>query len=440
MNPRERQVVITGCGVLTPLGDDVGQVFSAVCAGNSATGLDAGYDTTGSPSRVVGVLPEDTNLTFGMRKDQSRYFRKNRKVMCRDTQLAGGASSRAIHDAGLPLGEPKTQVLPSLDHARFGILFGSGYIPAEIDMFGSAGQASLEDGEVSLNRWGSDGAPLLFPLWLLKFLPNMPACHVGIIWDCQGPSNSITCNEASSLLAIGEGFRHVARGTGDTMLVGGGESKLNPSWILRHCLLGTASTGFNDRPAEAHRPFDADRDGLVPAEGAGAMLLEPADLATEHGTQAKARLLGFGSACATTLPNEVETSGASIARAMRFALRDAGIGPEDIDLVVAHGMAVPDQDVAEARAVAEVLDDTPVTCFTGGMGNIGSAGGAVDVALACRILGEGRVPPIRNCDRLDPRCPIQAVTGEAVERSVETIMVISSGIASQSGALVMQKV
>lgn len=427
--------------MVTPLGDDPAGVFERLCRGESVTTCEAPFDTTGFASRVVGPLPGDVDLLAGMRKDQSRYVRKNTKVMSRDTRLAMATGGRAVADASLPLGDVKTDpVLPTVDHARLGVLYGVGYMPPELDDFAATIQASLDDqGAMSLAKWGANGVPLMQPLWLLKFLPNMPACHMGVVWNCQGPSNSLPCNEAAGLLAVGEAFRHVARNTADVMFTGGTESKVNPSGIMRQCLLSNASTGFEATPEAAHRPFDVGRAGSVCSEGAATLLLESADHAATRDAPVKARMAGFASACATTRPNVPETSGAAIARAMRAALRDAGCQAGDIDVVVAHGGAVPKQDVAEATAIADVLGDVPVTCFAGGMGNVGASHGAIDLALSCEMMAAGCVPPIRNCETIDPECPINAVTGKAIEMSVCRVMVVSSGIAAQCAAIVIEK-
>jgi 3-oxoacyl-[acyl-carrier-protein] synthase II len=427
--------------MVTPLGEDPAGVFERLCRGESATTRDAPFDTTGFASSVVGPLPDDTDLLAGMRKDQSRYVRKNAKVMSRDTRLAMATGGRAVADAGLPLGEVKADpVLPTLDHTRLGVVYGVGYMPPELDDFAATIQASLdEQGRMSLARWGADGIPLMQPLWLLKFLPNMPACHMGVVWDCQGPSNSLPCNEASGLLAVGEAFRHVARNTADVMFTGGTESKINPSAIMRQCLLSNASAGFEATPEAAHRPFDAGRTGSVCSEGAATLLLESAEHAATRGAAVKARIAGFASACATTLPNVPETSGAAIARAMRAALRDAGCQAGDIDVVVAHGVAVPKQDVAEAAAIADVLGDVPVTCFAGGMGNVGASHGVIDLALSCEMMAAERVSPIRNCETLDPECPINAVTGKPLAKPIRRVMIVSAGIAAQCAAIVIEK-
>ncbi|NLX57839.1 MAG: beta-ketoacyl-[acyl-carrier-protein] synthase family protein [Phycisphaerae bacterium] len=442
MKHQERDVVVTGSGLLTPLGQTASEVFEAALSGRSAVGLEAGFDTTAFASRAVGVLPAEADLSRGMRKDQVRYFRKNAKVMARDIQLAVGSAGPAIEDAGLPAGDPKdAQVLPTVDHTRLGIVFGAGFIPCDLDSLAAATAACLdEQGEVSIARWGSHGLPVMYPLWLLRYLPNMLACHVGIIWDCQGPSNSITCNDAGGLLAMGEAARHVARGTADIMLSGAAESRINPTSMLRHALLGKATTHFNDRPQDAHRPFDADRDGYACGEAACTVVLESADHAAARGVKVRGVVAGFGCSCATSLPNESETEGRGMAAAMTASLRDAGLSPRDIDAVVARGSAVPGEDLAEACAVARVLgEDVPVTTFAGGMGNVGSPHGPISVAMALEMMARDSVPPIRNCDRLDPACRIAAVRGKAVEKTVNTVMVLSSAVGGQTAAMIIRK-
>ena len=439
---QERQVVISGTSALTPLGDSTDAIFDALCAGRAATSLDAGFDTSACASRVVGRLPAGTDLSLGMRKDQIKYFRKNTKVMCRDIQLAVGAVGRAVAEAGLALGDVATDpILPTIDHAGFGILYGAGFIPIELpELAATIMAARRPDGSIDMKKWGCDGIPLAYPLWLLKYLPNMLACHVGIIWDCRGPSNTITCNDASGLLAIGEAFRHLSRGTADMMLAGAAESKVHPSLLLRHHLLGNATTHYHDRPEAAHRPFDLRRDGYACAEGAAALIVESADHAARRGHQPLAVVAGFGSSCAATPTNVPETSGQAIRLAIRAALRDAGLQPADIDVVAAQGFAVPGQDIAEATAIRETLGDVLVTSFAGGMGNIGAAQGLVATALACRMIAAGCVPPICNCEELDPHCPINAVRRQPLQRQVRTVLVLSAAISAQAAALIVRNI
>ncbi|MBN2582496.1 MAG: hypothetical protein JXL80_05465 [Planctomycetes bacterium] len=441
MTEQQRQVVITGCGLLTPLGQTPAEVFEAALAGKSALGLEAGFDTAEFVSRVVGALPPEADLARGMRKDQVRYFRKNAKVMARDIQLAVGSAGPAIEDAGLPVGDAKDgQVLPTVDHTRLGILFAAGFIPCDLESLAAATAECLdENGEVSLARWGSHGLPVMYPLWLLRYLPNMLACHVGIIWDCQGPSNSITCNDAGGLLAMGEAYHHVARGTADIMLSGAAESRINPTSMLRHVLLGKATTGYNDRPQDAHRPFDVGHDGYACGEATCTVVLESADHAAARDGKVRAMIAGFGSSCAACLPNESEADGRGMALAIKAALRDAGMKPADIDVVVARGSAIPGEDVAEATAIKAALGDVPVTTFAGGMGNVGCPSGPIGVAMALEMFDRGCVPPIRNCDQLDPACPIAAVTGKPLAKTIDTAIVLSSAVSGQTAAMIIRK-
>lgn len=442
MNSDERQVVISGCGVLTPLGDTADELFAALCSKKSAITANLPFDATGFTCRVAAPLPADADFTVGMRKDQVRYFRKNMKVMARDIQLAIGSSGRAISDAGLPAGDMKTDpVLPTIDHARFGIIYGSGFIPCELEEMSRCVQASLDQQRrIDMVKWGRDGLPLAFPLWMLKYLPNMHACHIGIIWDCQGPSNSVTCDAASGLLAAGEAFRHAARGTADILLSGGSESVVHPSTMLRHDLLGHVGGAYNDRPEAAHRPFDADSVGMVCGEASAAVMIEAADHAASRGAAARAVISGFGSTSAQSGINVAETSGAAISRAIRFALRDANLEPGDIDAVMTAGMGAADQETAESAGIAAALGgEVPVTCSSGGMGHVGAAQGAVDLAIACSMLHSDIVPAVTNCERLREGCNINVVRGDSLHRPLKHVLVLSAAIAGQAGAMILSK-
>jgi 3-oxoacyl-[acyl-carrier-protein] synthase II len=181
----------------------------------------------------------------------------------------------------------------NLDSTRFGANIGSGLICADLGELAQALATAAENGVFSLEAWGTRGMDNLTPLWLLKFLPNMLACHVTIVHDAQGPSNTITCAEASSHLAIGEAFRTIARGVADVCICGGAESAVNPMALLRYSIAERLSKR-NAEPEKAVRPFGADRDGTAAAEGGGLVILEELDHAKRRGARIYAELIGFG--------------------------------------------------------------------------------------------------------------------------------------------------
>ena len=256
----------------------------------------------------------------------------------------------------------------------------------------------------------------LTPLWLLKFLPNMLACHVTIVHDTQGPSNTITCGEASSHLAIGEAFRTISRGAADVCICGGAESKANPMALLRQAL-GKRLSRRNDEPERACRPLAADRDGTVVSEGGGLVILEELEHATKRGARVYAELVGFGAAhdaYVASQPTVPHPEGRGIAVATRKALRDAGVGPDAIGLIAAAACGIPAHDAAEAAGLRGVFGgraaSVPVMNTRAGIGNNGAGSGAIDFIAATLAMHSGTVPPAFNSTPPDPGCGLNVVT------------------------------
>ncbi|MDP6380475.1 MAG: beta-ketoacyl-[acyl-carrier-protein] synthase family protein [Phycisphaerae bacterium] len=443
MKADERRVVITGIGVITPLGLTGEELFENLLSGKCAIGPITAFDAAEYPSRIAGEIAE-LDATAGIRKDQSRYYRKNLKVMSRDIQLGIAAVNAAILDTGLPLGDAKAKepVLPTIEHAHFGMTLGAGFIPTELDDLAATVKASTCDGELSLKKWGTDGIPLMAPLWLLKYLPNMPACHASVMWDAQGPSNTITCSDASGLLAIGEATRIISRGQSDMSLAGGTESRVNPITLVRQCLLERLSTR-NDTPSEACRPFDVDHNGQVLADGSGMIVLEAIDHAEGRGANIRGEIIGFGSSMHTNGINACDTDGKAVAYAIEAALDDAGIAAGDLGGVVAHGTGVPQQDVSEARGMRDALGDyadrMPITSFKGALGNMGAGCGGVDAAMAAATLAAGRLPATVNYSESNGECPIRLVSDGPAEVVGDAILVVSHAIGGQSAAVVVKR-
>ncbi len=438
----DRRIAITGLGVLSPCGLGVGPLADAVRDGRSAVGPVTCFDPALYPSRVAGEIRE-FDPSAGIRKDQSRYVKKMAKVMARDIQLAVAASNQAILDTGLPLGDPKADepVLPTVDHTRFGMVFGTSFIPTELDDLAGPVRASFVDGRFSLKGWGTHGIPQMFPLWLLKYLPNMHACHTGILWDAQGPSNSLTSSDAGGLLAMDECVRLMRRGTADLMLAGGAESRITPVLMLRYCLLGRLTETRGD-PAAACRPFDLDRTGQVSAEGAVVLVLEERQAAEKRAARIYGEVLGTGTSTVTAGVNACDEDGRGIAAAARRALADAGVAPGDLGAVFAHGTALAMQDRSEARGLAAALGpaagQVPVTATKGVTGNLGAASGLADVAAALVLLRNGQVAPILNCGRPDPEGGLALVTGEPRPLKGNLILVTSNAIGGQTAAAVVR--
>src|SRR5258708_14357295 len=330
-----RRAVFTGIGVLSPIGQDSSSFWHSLDQGKSGIGPIQAFDPSGLPSRIAGEITQ-----FDPRKYLDKEARKSLKVMARTIKLAVAASQLALDDAKVDKSK--------LDPTRFGVEFGSGLIATELDELGEAAivSANCQPGSVDLEKWAEKGLETIPPLWMLKYLPNMPACHVSILHNAQGPNNSITESDVASLLAIGEAYRTLIRDQADLFLVGGAESKLNPLSLVRQCLYEPLSKR-NEDPEKACRPFDKDRDGIVVGEGAGVLVLEELDHAQKRGARIYAEVVGFGASF------DRDRSGSGLARAIRAALKDANLRPESIDHINAHGLARIEADVWEAKGLHE---------------------------------------------------------------------------------------
>jgi 3-oxoacyl-[acyl-carrier-protein] synthase II len=254
MNERNR-VVVTGLGVATPIGLGMGEYWDALLAKRSGIKRIEAFDPAGFDCRTGGELPP---FKFG--DYIPKTYRKSSKVMARDIVIAVICAYYAVKDAGLAtrciVERGESDGPSNVDSTRFGANIGAGLICADLhELAGAMSLAADEHRRFSLRKWGAEGMENLTPLWLLKFLPNMLACHVTIVHDAQAPSNTITCGEASSHLAIGEAFRTIARGDADVCICGGAESKINPMAIARPHLWNRINRDGNDRPERASRPF-----------------------------------------------------------------------------------------------------------------------------------------------------------------------------------------
>ena len=437
-----RRIAITGLGVVSPAGIGAAALAEAVRAGRSAITRITRFDASAYPSRVAGEI-RDLDPTVGTRKDQARYIKKMAKVMAVDIQLAVAAANLAIVDSGLPAGDPRANepVLPTIDHTRFGMVFGTSFIPTELDEMAVAVQAARAGGEFTLKGWGLRGIPQVFPLWLLKYLPNMHACHVGILWDGQGPSNSLTCSDAGGLLSLDEASRLIRRGAADWMLAGGAESRVNPTLVMRYCLLKRLTETLGD-PATACRPFDAGRTGQASSEGAALVMLEALDVAEKRGARIYGEVLGSGCGATTAGVNACDPDGSGVAAAVCAAMATAGVKPEQLGAIVAHGTALPMQDGSEAAGLAAALGPAartvPVTAVKGVTGNMGASSGVAELAAALLLMKDGQVPPILNCDRPDPEVKLNLVTGSPQPLASDLLLLTTNAIGGQTAAAVVR--
>ncbi|MFT5424156.1 MAG: 3-oxoacyl-[acyl-carrier-protein] synthase II [Phycisphaerales bacterium] len=400
-----RRVVITGIGPVSPIGHGSAAFAEALVAGRCGLGLIESFDASGFPCRVGGECKD-----IDARQAVPKAYRKATKVMARDTELAVVAARFAVLDSGLTTrDEEGTAGGFVIDPKRVGCQIGAGFIAAEIDEIARAIVSSQGEGQGGwdLKRWGTenggDGAMNnLPPLWLLKYLPNMLACHVTIVHGFEGPSNTITCAEASALLSIGEGARVIERDNADLCVSGGAESKMNLMGLMRFDLAGRmAHSGDETDPSRIARPFEADSPGGVLGEGGGLVVLEEASHAKERGAGVYAEVAGFGSGQTPNpylpgifdgpAPGEPEPGQL---RAIRAALDDAGLAPSEIDAVIPLGVGVPTLDSSEMAALGEVFGERmpPRVTITERVGDCLAGHGALAVCAGATMIRDGVWP------------------------------------------------
>src|ERR1051326_792818 len=418
MSTGTRRTVITGCGLISPLGNDPDTFLTALLAGKSGVRRIQAFDPSGLPVQFGGEVPD-----FDARQFIDKKERKRLAIMPRPLQLGMAAAQLAMQSAGLQRGQ--------YDPTRFGVVFGGGTIPGEqIALAPAARLSTAGPGAIDLKKWGADGISLVPPMWMLNFVPNMLACHVSILHDAQGPLNTVTQTEAGGLLALAEACRMIRHNRADIILVGAGDSRINAISGVRQNLYSPLSRR-NDDPEEACRPFDLHRDGCVLGEAGGVLVVEEFEHARSRGVPIIGEITGHGSAL------DPDLVGDGLARCLKLALDDAGIGPPELDHVNAHGNGARDGDAWEAHGIAKANgnEQVPVFAVKGAIGNAGSAGGIVELIASLAALRHGTIPATRNHRDPDPTCPVNVLT-EPRQVSRDTVLKVSVTESGQCAAVV----
>lgn len=430
-----RRVVITGLGVISPLGNSLADLWEGLCAGRSGV----------TPLTVLP--PVEDLVTFGgqceqftgdiedfgpLDKELKKSIRKALKVMCRETIMAVAAAQRAMTDAQAAVG--------TIDPERSGIVYGSDYMLSPPDDFASAMiKCGASTGKFSYEDWGQTGLGDMNPLWMLKYLPNMPASHIAILNDLRGPNNSLTLREVSSVMAIREAMQTIERGHAELMVAGSTGTRIH-SFKTVHAVQTEQLANPGSNPAEASRPFDAQRTGMVVGEGAGAVVLEELESAQKRGATIYAELVGSGSSIVTDVQMNVDRAKA-LANAARVALAEAKLDPQDLGHVNAHGLATTQSDAEEAQALAEVLGEAaskvPTVAVKSYFGNLGAGSGVVEFVASVLALHHGRLFPTLNYTTPDPACPLRIGADE--DQPGTSFLKWNTTPQSQAGAVVVRK-
>jgi len=430
------RVVVTGLGAVSPLGMTVGDIWGGLCVGRCGISRITAFNPAGFGCKLAGQVSD-----YKIQQYVPKTYRKATKLMSRDIELAVIAADEALRSSGLITKgiDPKRV---NIDSERMAINLGTGLISCDLLELAPAVAESVTNGKFDIHKWGKEGLELVTPLWLLKYLPNMLACHIGIIHDIQGPSNTITCAEAGAHLAIGEAAQIIARGDSDIALAGGAEAKVNPIVMIRQCLLKRATNENNDEPASACRPFDADAKGSVFGEAAGMVVLENLENARRRGAKIYAEVVGIGqSNNINPVYEHLETDGCGLQLAIEKAMADAQIQPQALDLIIPHGTGIAVDDLAEARAIESALGEAatkiPVLPTKSMLSNTGAASGALDVIAAVCAMVDGKIPAAKNCDKKANGCNLNIVLQEQ-QTNVGYALCCSYTYGGQTAALVLK--
>jgi 3-oxoacyl-[acyl-carrier-protein] synthase II len=411
--PSQREVVITGIGVVSPVGTGRQAFWQSLLAGCGGIGPITHFDASGLPVRIAGEVRDF---------DGRQYVRprKNLKVMARDAQLAVASVDLACREAAL--------AEQAVEPERCGVVFGADRIRNEFDDIRDTYLACFNGGQFDSQRWGTHGLAATYPLIMLKNLPNMVSCHISIACDARGLNNTICSDEASGLLAVGEAASAIARDAADIVLAGGAASRMHPIDWVRACLYEELAPGDDD-PRRACRPFDRLRCGQVRGEGAAALVLESRLTALRRQAPILARVLGWGSGFGPR--------GAGIARACQAALRMAQLDARQIGHINAHGLGTRDDDRDEAQALASVLPGVAVFAPKGYFGNLHSAAGAVELVASVLAVEQRIVPMTLNYEHPAAECPVPVVRGEPFYSAQPVALAVNATRSGQAAAVVI---
>ena len=407
------RVVITGMGAITPLGLTAGQFWDNLLQGKSGIGPMTLCDPTDYPCRIAGEA-----IDF----DPDKFIspRESRR-MARFSQIAVSAALMAVEDSRLDVSKE--------DSFRVGVCLGNG----------NGGFPTLEEScRVLVERGGMRMSPFFFPM----VLPNMAAANVSRFTGARGYNSTAVTACAASNQAMGEALQVLRRGDADVMLAGGAEAGISQLGLAGFAVMRALSTR-NDAPEKASRPFDAERDGFVPAEGAVVLVAETLEHALKRGANILCEFAGFGSSSDAYHPVQPEETGESAGRAMQWALSDAGVALEEVSYINAHGTSTPLNDAIETTAIKRLFGPLayriPVSSTKSMIGHSLGAAGALEAVSCVRSITDGAIHPTANYEHPDPECDLDYVPNVRREADVRVVLSNAFGFGGQNACLVFRK-
>ncbi len=407
----ERRVVVTGIGVISPVGNDLPTFWESLTTGRSGIRRYEAFDSEIYECKIAG---EVRNF------EPAPYFKnpKSAKRTDRFTQFAVAASKFALDDAGVDLDK--------IDRNRFGVMLGSGI----------GGLKSMED---ECKRLFERGPTRVSPFTIAMMISNMASGIVSMEFDLRGPNMCIVTACATANNSLGEAWRIIKFGDADAFLAGGCEATITPIGISGFAAMKALSLR-NDEPTEACRPFDRDRDGFIMGEGAGIMVIEELEHAKARGARIYCELAGYGCTADAYHMTAPLPDGEGAARAMQIAMKHAKVNPEDIDYINAHATSTPIGDACETKAIKRALGDraykTPVSSTKSMTGHLLGAAGGIELAACALAIQHGVIPPTTNLENPDPECDLDNVPNTAREAKIKVAMSNSFGFGGHNATLI----
>ncbi len=423
-----RRVVVTGVGVINPLGNDIETVWSALKEGRSGVGYTSIFDANNFPTRIAAEIK---NWDIDQCVDNPEAW----KMRGRHSKFAAGAALQAFNSSGVgdAIKDPR----------KFGVYMGSGEGNQDFYSFASMMAASLDEaGGLDLVRFTREGLDKLNPIMELEQEPSMPVGHIAAMFNAQGPNANCLTACAASNQAVGEAAEIIRRGEADVMLSGGTHSMIHPFGVTGFNLLTALSTN-NDDPTGASRPFDRLRDGFVLGEGAAMVVLEELEFAKARGAHIWGEIAGYGSTADAYRITDIHPEGRGAIGCMRMALADAGLNPNQINYVNAHGTSTTVNDKVESRACREVFGDhamqTPISSTKSMMGHLIAAAGATELIVCLMAIRDNVLPPTINYENPDPLCDLDYIPNVARDAKCDIALTNSFGFGGQNISVIASR-
>jgi len=408
----KQRVVITGMSAITSLGQDLDTFWNNLMEGKSGVSAIEAFDVSEYPTRIAAEIKDWDPEVYMDRKEARRVDRY--------VQFAVAAAALALKDANLDVRE-------DTDPERVGVYIGSGI--GGLGTFEEQYRTLLEKGPKRVS-----------PFFIPMMIANMASGQVSILTGAKGPNSTTVTACATGTHTIGDSFRLLQNGEADVMLCGGAEATIRPTGLAGFCSMRAMSTR-NDEPERASRPFDVERDGFVMGEGAGVLVLETLEHAQKRGARIYGEVIGYGMSGDAHHMTEPDPNGA--ARCMKKALGDAGLAPEDVDYINAHGTSTPVGDVSETTAIKAAFGDhaykLAVSSTKSMTGHLLGAAGGVEAVICALALSRGKLPPTINLDHQDPQCDLDYVPNVPREANVRVALSNSFGFGGHNATIILRK-